>query len=108
MDHLIREIRYRAPHMIGPLLGALALVYFGFHAVQGERGLLAWVKYSHQVELAETELAALTERRATLEHRVALLRPDSLDLDLLDERSRAVLNLAHPDEIVLFNPAPVH
>jgi cell division protein FtsB len=38
---------------------------------------------------------------------VGLLRPDHLDPDLLDERARAVLNLAAPDEIVIpLTPAP--
>ena len=33
-----------------------------------------------------------------------MLRPDGLDRDMLDERARAVLNLAHPDDLVVFTP----
>jgi cell division protein FtsB len=32
---------------------------------------------------------------------VRRLATDTLDLDLLDERARAVLGLGHPDEIVI-------
>ena len=38
-----------------------------------------------------------------LAHRVALMRSDGLDPDLLDERVRDVLNLAHPDDLVIFD-----
>ena len=40
---LIREIRRRGRHIIGPALWALAVAYFMFHAVQGERGLVTWM-----------------------------------------------------------------
>ena len=39
----------------------------------------------------------------TLERRVNLLRPEHLDRDMLDERVRSQLNLAAPNEIVIFN-----
>jgi hypothetical protein len=32
---------------------------------------------------------------------VALLRPESLDPDMLDERARAILNLAHQDDLIM-------
>ena len=101
MDHVIREIRKRARYLIAPLLGSLALVYLGYYGVQGDRGLLAWIQRGQEVKFAERNLAAERVERDELAHRVALLRPESLDLDLLDERTRAVLNLVKPDEIIL-------
>ncbi|MSO74593.1 MAG: septum formation initiator family protein [Alphaproteobacteria bacterium] len=101
MAGLVREIRFRARHIVLPLLGCLAIVYFGYHAVQGERGLFAWVANSNKGAAARTHLAALSAEREGLEHKVARLRPESLDLDLLDERARALLNLSSPDEIVI-------
>ncbi len=87
--------------MVLPLLGCLAIVYFGYHAVEGDRGLLAWMAKSNVADQAHSHVATLKAERAELEHRVARLRPESLDLDLLDERARAVLNLSAPDEIVI-------
>ncbi len=87
-----------------PVLCALALVYFGYHSIHGERGLLAWTQRSQEVVDARTRVAALAAEHARLGHRVSRLRPESLDLDLLDERARAILNLAEPDEIILFTP----
>ena len=103
MTSAIREINVRARYIIGPLLGALALVYFGYHVVQGDRGLITWIQKSQQIELANIELAALRTRYKELNHRTSMLRPESLDLDLLDERVRIVLNKIRNDEVILFN-----
>ena len=43
------------------------------------------------------------EERLLIERRTALLRPDNLDLDTLDERARAVLNLVERDERVILD-----
>ncbi len=101
---LITEVRRRARHVAAPVLGAIALFYFGYHAIQGEHGVIAWFELSQQMEQARAELAVATAERAFLEHRVALLRPESLDRDLLDERARHMLNLARPDEFVVLDP----
>ncbi len=45
--------------------------------------------------------AELEEDRISLENRVKRLRPDSLDLDMLDERSRAVLAFGYKDEVII-------
>jgi cell division protein FtsB len=39
--------------------------------------------------------------KENLEREAYLLRPDSLDLDLLEEKARQVLNFAHSDEVVV-------
>ncbi len=100
----IRRSGLRLRDLIVPAVGVLALVYFGYHAVNGERGLLAWIERSEQIDDARIELAPLVAERQAIEHRVSLLGPESLDLDLLDERARDVLNLAKPNEITLFEP----
>ncbi len=101
MGSMIREFRKRVRFMIAPLLGSLALVYLGYTGVQGDGGLLAWIQRGQDVAEAKQHLTVEQGRRDTLAHRVALLRPESLDLDLLDERARAVLNLVKPGELIL-------
>ncbi len=79
--------------------------YFAYHAVEGDHGLIAWVKLEReQVELTE-QLRQLRAQRRDLEHRVTLMRPESLDPDMLDERARAILNLTHPNDITIFRNA---
>ncbi len=98
------ELRQRARQVAAPLICISAVGYFGYHAVQGERGVMTWLKLNRQIEQTRDALASsqTTERR--LAHRVALMRSSGLDPDLLDERARVVLNLARPDERVVFIP----
>ncbi len=99
---LIAEFRTRARHVIGPVLGICAAGYFAYHAVQGDRGLIAWWQLSQRVEAAGALLAETAARRGALENRVRRMAPGSMDSDLLDERARLMLNFGRPDEVVIF------
>ena len=84
-----------------PLLTLLVLFYFGFHALSGQYGLRAHYAFAaRETELAE-RMAQLSAVRAELEARVLLLRDGTIERDMLDERARRTLNLAHKDEIVI-------
>ena len=99
---ILQELGRRTPGILPPLRGALAFSYLAYHAVEGDRGLRSWMKLRQEIATARASEAELAAERATLERRVALLRPESLDPDMLEERARAVLNLANPDERVIF------
>lgn len=103
---LVSEIRARARYVVGPAIGACAVVYFAYHAVHGDRGLIAWWDLAQEVAAARTFLGELVAERRALDHRVKLLSPASLDPDLLDERVRLMLNYGRPDEIVIFLGPP--
>ncbi len=104
---LLNELRQRARQVAAPLLVASVVVYLGYHAIQGQRGIVAWLRLSQQIEQTRSALALTRAEERRLAHRAALLRPDGLDRDMLDERARAVLNLAHPDDLVVFTtPGP--
>ncbi len=99
-----RMIRRALERIVGPMIGCLAVAYFAYHLVNGERSLLAWRHMDVEITEAETRLAALQGERTALERRASLLRPDHLDPDMLEERARAVLNFARPDEVVVLAP----
>ncbi len=80
-------------------LGA-AILYLGAHAVTGHQGLLAYMDVQAEERVLEANVAALEREEAALEQRAARLRPQSLDLDYLDERARITLAAGDPDEIV--------
>jgi cell division protein FtsB len=90
--------------VLGPFLAIVLIVYFGLNLIQGDHGLMAWLRRAHQVHAAEMTLAATDDRLAQLRHRTDLLKGEHLDADLLDERARAALNAIGPDEIVIFTP----
>ena len=80
-------------------LGA-AILYLGAHAVTGRQGLVAYVDLQAQERALEGRIAALEEERAELEARAARLRPETLDLDYLDERARITLAAGDGEELV--------
>ena len=74
-----------------PTVGFCLVAYFCFHAVQGHRSISARERLTNEIAEAHETLQGLRQERAHLEHRVALLMPDGLDLDMLSERARSVL-----------------
>ncbi len=103
---VVDEIRRRARAITGPVLGVSLVCYFAYHLFVGDRGLIAWLHLTQQLRDGKATLAALDSEKRALDHRVGLLRPDHLDPDMLDERARAVLNLAGSDEIVIPRDKP--
>ena len=86
---------------IFPVLALGAAGYFAYHLQIGDHGLTARADLEGRKAVLEGELAGLQDVRGRLERDVALLRPESLDPDMLDERARAILNLAHSDDLIL-------
>ena len=76
--------------------------YFCYHALSGERGLIALIHLSAEKERQENELDLVRAERLRIEHKVTLMRPDSLDIDLIDEQARKSLGYASKDETVIF------
>jgi cell division protein FtsB len=101
---LAHEVKKRTRAAIAPFLLILMVAYFGISFVQGDRGLLAWIRLSDDIALVQADLADLMVLRAQMEQRIQLLRPNGLNIDMLDERARALLGFAHKDEIVIYTP----
>ena len=96
--------RRAGPGLGGVATAALAVglgAYFAHAAVQGDHGLFARVRVEARAEALRGELAQIeaeVEARANLVRR---LSDDFLDVDLLDERARAVLGTVREGEVVL-------
>ncbi|WP_350334035.1 FtsB family cell division protein [Coralliovum pocilloporae] len=84
-----------------PLLCVLCLSYFAFHALNGDYGVYAKKRMAVRIASLEAELAALQSEKLRIEHRVSLLKPESLDRDLIDELARRNLNYVHVNDIVV-------
>jgi cell division protein FtsB len=104
---VVREMRRRAKVLVGPLFGIALTVYFGYHLVEGDRGLKAWVHLTQELHRAQGNLAAVAADRQRLAYRVSQMQPDHIDPDLLDQQVRKILDVAAPDEIVIMAPHPV-
>ena len=98
---MLKLIRQRLRYIWGPFIGFGLVVYFAYHTIEGDRGVLAYLRLKSQLDEAELQLAKVTSDRQELEHRVLLLRPDHLDPDMLEERARIMLNMGRDGETVI-------
>ena len=98
---LLKDIRWRFNNIAGPLFGILLFTYFVYHSIQGQHGILAWRQLDIHITKAEATFSNLQEKQAELEQRVVMLRPGTLDLDMVEEQSRRMLNFTHQDDVVV-------
>ena len=99
---MVTRSRFKA-FITGVALYAIAAAligYFGVNAYTGKYGLNAQQELDAEIVRLTAELQRLKQDRADAERRIALLRSDSLDPDMLDERIRAQLDFADPHDLV--------
>lgn len=94
-----RNLTFHAFDAVFSCMILLGIVNFGYHAVQGEYGVFALMRAESELKTLRTDLDELLAERAQLENLALRLSPEFLDLDLLDERARAVLGHMRADEI---------
>lgn len=102
---VFEDIRLRASQIWLTVFGALVLAYFSYHMIQGNHGVIALLELQSKVAMAEVIRSETNAEHQRLVRQVALLRPDNLDPDMLEERARVMLNYVHPDEIVIISPS---
>ena len=88
------------------IIAALLIGYFGANAYSGNYGLTARASLEQQVAALSAELTEAKAERERWERRVALLKSDGLDPDMLDERARALLGFANPRDVVMLRKRP--
>ncbi|MPZ36901.1 MAG: septum formation initiator family protein [Rhizobiales bacterium] len=87
---------------LGLYLGAALLIgYFGVNAYTGNHGIRARQALDIQMARLASERDMLKSERQQWERRVALLKSQSLDPDMLDERARALLNYVDANDLTL-------
>ena len=96
-----KDIGRKARQVVEPLVGALIISYFVYHAVQGDRGLMAWWNLRYEIEKITYDREEVGATKRALEQRVSLLRPESLDRDMLEERARLMLGAIATDELIV-------
>jgi len=87
------------------VIAALLVGYFAFHAYHGNLGIVASRAFEQEAMQLDRERNALRAERDGWERRIVLLKPESLDPDLVDELARRDLFFAHPSDLVVLRPA---
>ena len=85
---------------------AFVMIFFGFHALTGERGLLMTRQRDEMLADRQAELKRLQAERNSLEIRAHFLRDESLSKDLLEERAHVLLGFVDPRDYVIREDPP--
>ena len=96
-----REVKRHARIMIAPAVFLSITAFFGWNATQGDRGLVAFAQRQELLKQVQADKAAARAEKEAWETRVIGLRASRLDPDTLDERARAMLNLADPNDVIV-------
>jgi cell division protein FtsB len=94
-------MKRRLKAVVAPLIFLSLVGYFSWNAVQGDRGLVAYAQRNELLAQARQNQAKAQSEVEAWERRVSGLRSRQIDADALDERARAMLNLADPSEIIV-------
>lgn len=97
--------RYRITAHIPHILGGVAIIYFVFHMINGDRGLVSYIRARNEMRLLTTEMEILKARNASLENKIGLLRDDNIDYDMLEEQAMRSLGIVRQGDIVILVPS---
>lgn len=86
-----------------PLLGVCLCFYFCYHAVLGNRSVVKLYSLEKQIETLSQEKTDLTNTKESLHKKVVMMRPGSVNKDLLEERVRKTLGYRDAREIVVLS-----
>jgi len=100
----MKIIAKRTWQTILSVLAACVVFYFLYHTIQGDHGWMAMLRLKNEVAVSQETLSQLQKEHRDLDRRIHLMRPDSLDPDLLDEEARKNLDYTKPNEIVILTP----
>lgn len=78
------------------------LGYFAWHAWKGPGGYPYQTQLQARLAALDAKLEDIQATRLRLEQKVTLLRPESIDPDMLEELARSQLQLARPGDLVVY------
>ncbi len=83
-------------------IGCLALLgYFAWHAWYGPRGQGYVLRLEGELVALKADLQQSQAQKNRLQAKVAAMRPESVDADLLDELARNELNWVGRDDLIV-------
>ncbi len=78
--------------------------YFVWHGVHGQRGLKTGEEYEQKLAELRRERDLLRFERMQWEARIALIKGEKIDADVLEEETRKRLGRVHKNEVVILLP----
>lgn len=84
-------------------MGVCLCFYFSYHLVLGERSIRRLQEVNQSLQEKSRSYDALAVEKQALEKKVVMLRPGSINRDLLEERVQFVLGYHHKDDVFIIN-----
>jgi len=86
-----------------PAICLLLVVYFLVHMIFGTHGLVRQAELNAEIEEARQLQAQTARENERMRQKVYGLSPDHLDLDMLDEAGREILNLGEKGDFIILD-----
>ena len=102
MIFLSYDFRRLAQFVFSLVAAMSVMMYFIFHAIKGDRGILAWSKLESELSIKEDELKKVEANFQAFDRKVKNFG-NNICLDLLEEQSIRVLGFSDPGNIVLID-----
>ncbi len=86
------------------LIGTLLIgfqAYLGYSALNGRFGIESQKQMLVDIQVLQAEKSALQAQIEAYRYRMDLFDPARLDPDIISEKARALLSMAHPDDIIV-------
>lgn len=97
--------RLKRPPFWRPLALTVTLLafqgYLGYSAISGQFGIENRVQIQADIEVLQDRSSALQAEIDAFAHRITLMNPRHLDPDIVTERARALLNMAHAEDLLI-------
>jgi cell division protein FtsB len=97
--------RLKRPPFWRPLALTVALLgfqsYLGYSAISGQFGIENRTQIMLDIDQLKARSSALQAEIDAYRHRATLMDSRRLDPDIVTERARALLNMAHADDIIV-------
>lgn len=95
------EKRYILRRNMMAVIGICLSFYFCYHLIAGQRGYFRLISLESRIADVSSEYETLKNEREAVEKKVVMMRPGTIDRDLLEERVRYVLGYTYDNEVIL-------
>ncbi len=101
--NFVKKYQISKALFIGYFVAAFTILYFGFFIIFGDKGLIQLFVLKKQIDNKESTKQEVSAKMHAKKNMVDGMKPESLDLDLLDEQARKTLGYAGKNEVVIYH-----
>ena len=100
---IVKKYQISKPLFVGYFIAVFTILYFGFFIVFGDKGLIQLFVLKKQIDNKEDTKQEISAKMQAKKNMVDGMKPESLDVDLLDEQARKTLGYAGKNEVIIYH-----